>query len=55
MKKFFLILFLLQIPRFLQSDTMQFQDGKVIDNVKINFQKDTIEILYENGKNAKKN
>ncbi len=54
MKKFFLILFLLQIPRFLQSDTMQFQDGKVIDNVKINFQKDTIEILYENGKKVVK-
>ena len=50
MKKIFLALILTLLPKFLLSDIVRFQDGKVLENVKVNVGKETVEILFENGK-----
>ena len=44
MKKIFLALILTLLPKFLLSDIVRFQDGKVLENVKVNVGKETVDL-----------
>lgn len=50
MKKIILALIFTLLPKFLLSDIVRYQDGRVLENVKVNVGKETVEILFENGK-----
>ncbi|HMV42479.1 MAG TPA: hypothetical protein PK079_21075 [Leptospiraceae bacterium] len=44
------IFFILSIFTSLMADTIIFSDGRVLEDVKVKIRKDTVEVLYKNGK-----
>lgn len=44
------LLFLLSLFFTLEADTIIFSDGKILDDVKVKIRKDSVEVLYKNGK-----